>query len=294
MNHRHVEEMNIPDLYATGRLSAADEEAFESHLLECRECREQVAWADDFGVSVRAVAVEEATRAAARVGFLVWLARRGPALRMAMTAALLALAALPAWLLVERSSLQSELEKARSIAEHAAEHAVQPVQPAPQPSPAPQGPKAPQGPDPATQAKLESLTRENNRLEAKNEALGNQIAQLTAPQSNVRIVSLGTVRGTNDLPEIEVGSDPESIVLALDTPDDRATPDDTYRASVFDAQGRRIWQSTDLVPSLYGTLDILVSSSFLKPGEYRISLEKISAGQPAPAGDLSFRTVLKD
>jgi hypothetical protein len=289
MNHRHVEEMNIPDLYTTGRLSADDEEAFESHLLECRECREQVAWADDFGVSVRAVAVEEATRAAARVGFLVWLARRGPALRMAMTAALLVLAALPAWLLVERSSLQSELEKARAAA-------VQPVQPAPQPSPAPQGPKTPQGPDPATQAKLESLARENSRLAAANQALDNRIAQLTTPQANVRIVSLGTVRGTNDLPEIEVGSNPEQIVLALDTPDPDApaNPDDTYRASVFDAQGHRIWQSDGLVASPYGTLDILVNSSFLKPGEYRISLEKISAGQPVPAGDLSFRTVLKD
>lgn len=284
MNHRHVEEMNIPDLYATGRLSAADEEAFESHLLECRECREQVAWADDFGVSVRAVAVEEATRAAARVGFLVWLARRGPALRMAMTAALLALAALPAWLLVDRASLQEELAKAQAAA-------VQPVQPAPQPSPAPQGPKTPQGPDPATQAKLESLTQENDRLAAANEALGNQIAQITAPQANVRIISLGTVRGTNDLPEIEVGSDPEPVVLSLDAP---AAPADSYRASVFDAQGRRVWQSAGLVPSLYGTLDILVSSRFLKPGEYRISLEGISAGQPAPAGDLSFRTVLKD
>ncbi|HEX3128473.1 MAG TPA: hypothetical protein VH394_14175 [Thermoanaerobaculia bacterium] len=281
MNHRHVEEMNIPDLYATGRLSSEDEEAFENHLLECRECREQVAWADDFGSSMRFVAVEEAAQVSIQAGFLIWLSRR-PVLRMALTAALLVVAALPAWLLTERSSLQAELAKARAAA----------ARPAPPAPPVPQASPVPQSPDPEMQAKLESLSRDNSRLTAANEALGSQLDQLMAPQANVPIFSLGTVRGATDLPEIEVRSDPELIVLSLDPP---PAPADTYRASVFDAQGHRVWQVSGLKPSsLYETLDIRVSSSLLKPGEYRISLEGVSDGQSEPAGELSFRTVLKD
>ena len=184
MDHRRIEEMNVPELYATGRLSTEDEEAFETHLLECRECREQVAWADDFGISVRSVAVEEATRAAAHAGFLVWLARRGPALRMAMTAALLVLAALPAWLLVERSSLQAELAKSQAAA-------VRPVLPAPQPSP------LPQGPDPAMQAELGRLAQERNHLEAElsrereaRQALDDRLDRILRPQGNTLTFSL--------------------------------------------------------------------------------------------------------
>ncbi|HSN86711.1 MAG TPA: zf-HC2 domain-containing protein, partial [Thermoanaerobaculia bacterium] len=59
MDHQRIEEESIAELYATGRLSPVDEELFEEHLLECRECRERVAWADGLRDAVRTVAAEE-------------------------------------------------------------------------------------------------------------------------------------------------------------------------------------------------------------------------------------------
>jgi hypothetical protein len=278
MDHRRIEEMSIPELYATGRLSTEDEEAFETHLLECRKCREQVAWTDEFGASMRTVAVEEAARAATRAGLLVWLARRGHAVRLGLTAALLILAALPAWLLVERSSLRNELAETRAAVERPAPPQMAPI---------------PQGPDPAMKAELDRLTRERSQLAADlgrereaRAALDNRLAELTRPQVNTDIVSLGVVRGSSDAGEVELGPDPEFIVLSLDLP---AVEHETYRADLFDAAGRRIRRFDGLKPTSSDTLRVLVYSDLLKPGEYRISLEGIEDGRGVPAGDLPFR-----
>jgi hypothetical protein len=285
MDHRRIEEMNVPELYATGRLSSEDEDDFETHLLECRECREQVAWADDFGASVRTVAVEaveEAARAATRAGFLVWLARRGAAVRMGLTAALLVLAALPAWLLVERSSLQAELAKARNVAERAE-----------RPAPATQTVPAPQGPDPAVTTERDRLAQERSRLQEElsqereaREALASRMAALTRPQVNTAVVSLGVVRGMSGAGEVELGPDPEWIVLSLELP---AADHATYRATLFDAAGRKVWHGDGLLPTASDTLNVLVYSDLLKPGEYRLSLEGVDGGQAVPAGEIPFR-----
>jgi hypothetical protein len=299
MDHRRIEEMNIPELYATGRLSSEDEEDFETHLLECRECREQVAWADDFGTSVRTVAVaavEEVARVATRAGFLVWLARRGAAVRMGLTAALLVLAALPAWLLVERSSLQAELAKARSISEPAqrAERAERPAPqaaaslPTPPAAPTATATSAPtaQNPDTATQAELDRLAQELSRERQAREALAGRMAALTQPQINTPVVSLGVVRGMSNAGEVELGPDPEWIVLSLELP---AADHDTYRATLFDAAGRRVWQRDGNLPTASDTLIVLVYSDLLKPGEYRMSLEGVDGGRAVPAGEIPFR-----
>jgi hypothetical protein len=280
MDHRRIEEMSIPDLYATGRLSLEDEEAYETHLLECRECREQVAWADDFGTSMRTVAVEEAAHAAAQVGFLVWLARRGSALRLGLTAALLALAALPAWLLVERSSLQGELAEARAALER------------PAPAPVPSVQPAPQGPDEATKAELARLNQEHTRLVADlnrereaHQELSDRLAGIMKPQANTYTASLGVVRGLNDTGEVLLGSVPEWINLSLELPD---VEYDVYRATFYDAAtGRKLWQS-DLKPTRNATLDTLVYSDRLKPGKYQVTIEGMNEGGAVPVGQISF------
>lgn len=288
MDHRRIEEMNIPELYATGRLSSEDEEDFETHLLECRDCREQVAWADDFGASVRTVAiaaVEEAARVATRAGFLVWLARRGAAVRMGLTAALLVLAALPAGLLVERSSLQAELAKARNVAQRA-ERAERPAPQAAANLPAPPAAPIVQNPDTATQADLDRLAEELGRERQAREALASRMAALTRPQVNTAVVSLGVVRGMSDAGEVELGPDPEWIVLSLELP---AADHATYRATLFDSAGRKVWQGNGLLPTASDTLNVLVYSDLLKPGEYRLSLEGVDEGQAVAAGEIPFR-----
>src|SRR5689334_13288499 len=113
MDHRRIEEENVAELYATGRLPPADEQEFEIHLLECQECRERVAQADDFGDSIRTVAAEDAARATQQIGVLAALAWRRRAARIGLGLALLLLAILPAWLLFDRMRLERELAEIR-------------------------------------------------------------------------------------------------------------------------------------------------------------------------------------
>src|SRR5919112_2745332 len=130
MDHRRIDEQNIAELYVTGRLSPEDEEIFESHLLECSECRESVGWADDLRTSIRAVAAEDAARASVQLGFLAWVSRRTRTARAGLLmAALLAVAALPVWLQADRARLARELNEAQAAAER-------PAAPAPAPAPA--------------------------------------------------------------------------------------------------------------------------------------------------------------
>lgn len=282
MDHRRIEEMNIPDLYTTGRLSAEDEEAFETHLLECRQCREQVAWADDFGESLRSVAIAEATeaaRASVRAGLLAWLSRR-PIMRMALTAVLLVLAALPAGLLAERSGLRSELARARAERPALQEKLSRLDQERS-----------------SLAARLSQLDQERNRLVAElgrergaRTALANRLDDLTRPQVNTPVFSLGVVRGSSEPEVAELGPDPEFVLLSLDLP---AVEQEIYRATLYDAKGARITRFDNLEPTSSDTLRILVYSELLKPGDYRVVLEGIDNGHAVPAGSVPFR-VRKD
>ena len=283
MDHRRIDDQNVAELYVTGRLSPEDEETFESHLLECTECRERVGWADDLRTSIRAVAAEDAARASVQLGFLAWVSRHTRGARAgALMAALLAVAALPAWLQADRARLSRELAEARSEL-HAA--AVRPAPPVPAPAPvaAPAAPAAP-----VDTAELERLEQEKSWLEQ-------QLARLTGPQ-NARIIPLGTVRGDSELQPIELGPSPEWIVVSLDLPQlDDETSYETYRVTLLEGiEGRRtLSKQGGFVPSASDTLDIHLYSDLLKPGTaYRFLLEGIDAGGRAVhVGEIPFKAV---
>lgn len=281
MDHRRIDEHNIAELYVTGRLSPEDEEAFESHLLECSECRESVGWADDLRTSIRAVAAEDAARAGLQLGFLAWISRRTRTARAGLLmAALLAVAALPAWLQADRSRLARELEEARSEASTAAER------PAPAaPAPAPAAPTAP-GPE------LEKLTSENRQLAEENRQLAEQLARAEEPQINTPIFSLGTTRGASDLQPIELGPSPERLPILLELP---AVDHDTYRVTLLDDRNRTVWKADGLEALASDTLSILFPSEFLKAGtSYRFRVEGIEpGGRAVDLGDFPFQAVKK-
>src|SRR5215203_5306218 len=208
MDHRRIEEQNIAELYVTGRLSPEDEEIYESHLMECSECRESVGWVDDFRTSIRAVAAEDAARASVPLGFLAWASKRTRA--GLLMAALLTVAALPVWLQADRSRLARELTEARSEAERPA-------------APAPAAPETvPAAPDSSA---LERLAEENRPLAEQLRDSREQLAQVDEPQINTPIVSLGVVRGESD-GTVELGPNPEPILLSLELPQ---VEYDTYR-----------------------------------------------------------------
>ncbi len=280
MDHSRIEDESIAELYATGRLSPEDEEAYEIHLLECRKCREIVNVVDDFRQSIQTVAAEEAVRSSARAGLLVWLARRSHLVRIGVTAFLLVLAALPAWLILERSSLRRELEEAR-ISKPA-------PGPAAAPSPAPALPPVPPAGPPATpenDAEIVRLEQELSREREARERLAGRIAELTRPQINTALYSLGIVRGS-DAGEIELGPRPEWVVLSMELP---AAEHESYRVTLLDGGGATVWKGDGLLPTASDTLNVLVYSDLLKPGEHRLRLEGVHADRAVPAGEIAFR-----
>jgi hypothetical protein len=281
MDHRRIEEQNVAELYVTGRLSSEDEEIFESHLLECSECRESVGWADDLRTSIRTVAAEDAARASVQLGFLAWASRRTRTARAGiLMAALLTVAALPIWLQADRSRLARELTEARS-AQPAVERPAAPAPAAPQAVPA--------APD---TSELERLAEENRLLAEQLRDSREQLAkvdQVDEPQINTPIVSLGVVRGESDA-TVELGPAPEPILLSLELPQ---VEYDTYRVTLLDNKNKTVWQKGGLEPTASETLTILFPSERLKTGtSYRFHLEGMEpGGRAVDVGDIPFRAV---
>lgn len=278
MDHRRIDEQNVAELYVTGRLSPEDEETFESHLLECAECRERVGWADDLRTSIRAVAAEDVARASAQLGFLAWISRRTRSARAGLLmAALLAVAALPAWLQADRSRLARELEEAQAEAERPA--APAPVAPPTEPAP----------PENTVNPELERLAEENRALAEKNRLLAEQVSQADEPQINTPIISLGAVRGENG-PEIELGPNPEPFVFSLEL---SQVEHDTYRVTLLDSRTQTVWQKDGLKPTASDTLTILFPSERLKAGtSYRFHVEGMEpGGRAVDLGYISFQAI---
>jgi hypothetical protein len=271
MDHRLMEEQCIAEDYVAGRLTLEDEERFEEHLIECRECRERVAWAEDMRDSFQALGAEE-TAKTVQLGLLARLARRRRAVGWGLAAALLLLA-LPGWLLIDRRRLQSELAAARIAAAH-------PVPPAPAPAP-------------ETAAERDRLAARQRDLEqqlaaaqARGAALAGRLAALTQPQVNTAVVSLGVVRGETTANRIAVGREPSWIVLSIELPD---APAESYRATLVDAHGKTVWQGGGLQPTASDTVVLTVYSDLLTPGSYRLRLAT-SPKDPHPI-EIPFQAV---
>jgi hypothetical protein len=278
MDHRLIEEQNIAEAYVAGHLPPDDEERFEEHLIECRECRERVAWAEDMRGSFQALGTEEAARTvqaaqAVQLGLLAWLARHRGAAGLAV-AVLLLLLALPGWLLLDRQRLQGELAAARAAASRSTP---------PPPQPPPGNPSAPSAPsDTAERDRLAAQARDLEQqlaaARARGEELAGRLAALTRPQVNTAIFSLGVVRGEGDTNRVAVGREPAWIVLSIELPDAAAA---SYRATLEDAQGKTVWQGDGLQPTASDTLVLTLWSDLLAPGAYRLVLAK-SAADPRP------------
>jgi hypothetical protein len=278
MDHRRIEEENVAELYATGRLPPEDEQDFEVHLLECRECRERVSQADDFRDSIRTVAAEDAARATQQIGLLAALAWKRRAARIGLGLALLLLAVLPAWLLLDRMRLERELAEIRKTMER-------PPSQVPVPGP----------PPPVDGQELERLAQERSRLEEElrqertaRETLAGRIAEMTRPQVNTAVYALGLVRGETEAGEIELPPTPAWIVLSIELPQ---ASHETYRATLLDARGATVWRGDGLRPTASDTLTVLLYSDLLQSGAYRLRVEGVEeGGRAVPAGEIPFRT----
>jgi hypothetical protein len=252
MDHRLVEEQNVAAAYVAGQLGPEEEEAFEEHLLECRECRERVVLAEDLRSSFHAMAAEDAARAV-QIGLLAWLARHGRTVGLGLAAALLL--TLSGGLLVEQGKLRRELAATRA---------------APRPA------AAPAPPAPAVMAERDRLAGEARRLQQelsaakrREDELSGRIAALTRPQVNTALFTLGLARGKEEPNRVVVGREPAWIVLSIELP---APPGETYQATLVDARGRTLWRGEGLHPTASDTLVLTLYSDLLAPGGYRLLL----------------------
>ncbi len=273
MEHEQIAEHNVVERYVLGRLTSEEEERFEEHLLECPECRLQVEREEDFQDSLHTVAAEEVARATARAGVIAWLGRRSAVRGWLLAAALLLLAALPLWLLRERSRLQGRIGQLQADL----------ARPSPPPAPAPAAP-VPSG-DPAEKQKL--LAEIAAQKEA-NSRLSEQLARLSRPQVNVPIFSLGFLRGGEEgtANRVALGKEPQWIVLSVELPPETAK---SYRATLATAGGRTVWEGGGLLPNADGTVTVSLYSTRLEPGSYRLRLTGVDAqGRTAPAGEIPF------
>jgi hypothetical protein len=282
MDHHLIEEQSIAESYVMGQLSAQDETEFEEHLLECRECRERVAWAEDLRGSLRDMAAADEAQArvqAVQIGLLAWLARHGRAARLGLAAILFLLAAtLPGWLLVQQRDLRQQLAEVRAAAR----------KPVPPPLTAPPS-------DPGLRAERDRLAAERHQLDEelqaerrKRDELAQRLASLTRPQVNAALFSLGLVRGGEGTNQVQIGPQPAWIVLSLELPPTDAT---AWRATLLDARGHTVWKGDGLHPTAADTLTLGLYSDLLAPGAYRLLLEPLPPHTPPATIAIPFQVV---
>jgi len=296
MDHQWIEASAIAEEYVLGRLGADATAAFEEHLLECRECRERVRWADELRESLRDMAAEDRRRAAglAGLGLLAWLAGRGRAARLGLAAALLLALALPAGLLVDEVRLRRSLAEARAagVAERAGA-AARSERPARLPRAGPpegRGQRAAEADERDARLRQQEAALAEERRRA--DELSTRLAELSRPQVNAVIVSLGLVRGGEAASRVVLGPRPSWIVLSIElpAPSDGAQGGGAWRATLLDGSGRTVWSGRGLRPTANDTLVLGLTSSLLAPGGYRLVL----AGPGAAAegsGEIPFQVV---
>jgi hypothetical protein len=112
------------------------------------------------------------------------------------------------------------------------------------------------------------------------------------PLGAFQVVSLGVVRDGDAVP-VAIRPDPskQAVLLSLELSDGVAA---RYRVTLRDGMGEALWRGDDLEPNLYETLLVALPSSYLKPGDYRITVEALSGSGEAgaePAEELAFRVL---
>ncbi len=115
-------------------------------------------------------------------------------------------------------------------------------------------------------------------------------SRLSEPQINTPIYALGAARDATDVTtRVTLGPSPEWIVLKLEP---AYLEHRTYRATLEAAGGVVVWQRQGLEPDANDALVISVHSTSLRPGDFVLRLEGLTAaGETVAAGEFPFRVV---
>lgn len=232
MDHAHIEEHGLIDLYHRGQLPPEEEAAFEEHFVGCADCQERLQMARGFQRGLKTVVAEDVAKA----GLLAWLVRR----RWLALAALVLAAVLPVlgYLAGSRESAPLNTEASwRQLYEKERRSA-------------------------------EGLRQ---RLEQSERQRLAQVEATPAPPSplvNTPVFLLTAVRGEEEATAVDVESGWFS--LAVDAGDDPRFA--SYRVTITDAQGKRVFQKAGLKPNALEAVLLTFPAGFFQPGEYRLSL----------------------
>lgn len=268
MDHRYVLDNGLIDLYRRGALPPEEEARFEEHFAGCPECLEQLEAARGFQLGLKAMAAEDAARTVVQAGLLAWLARRRG---LVFAVAALLIAALPAlWLLRENREMSREASASRERLETERQRAEE------------------------LERRLAETERRNAEARRELEA---RIARAKPPEEpredgplvNTPVFLLTLVRsGGGEPATIDLSKIDRVLTLAVDPGADAAFA--SYRATITDSAGRRVFRQGGLLPNALETVMITFPARFFSPGDYRLALEGLRPdGTAAEIGGYPFR-----
>jgi hypothetical protein len=268
MDHQYVEDNGLIDLYRRDVLPPEEEARFEEHFAGCLECIEQLEAARGFQLGLKTLAAEDAARAVVQAGLLAWLARRRGLL---LSVAALLVAALPVlWLLRENREMARQASVSRESLETERQRAGD------------------------LERRLAETERRNAQARRELEA---RIAQAKPPEEprkegplvNTPVFLLAMVRSEGEpAAVIDLGKIGRVLTLAVDPGASAAF--ETYRATITDSAGRRVFRQDGLKPNALETVMITFPATFFSPGDHRLTLEGLRPdGTAAEIGGYPFR-----
>lgn len=265
MDHAYAEEHGLVSLYRSGRLAPDEEQRFEEHFFGCAVCQEELDHQRRFEQGLQAMRAEQAvpvpaeSRPAAE-GKLLRFPRR-PTVWLALAASLLLAASLPFALLRQsRADLQREAAtwRGRAQQEESEKRALA---------------ERLQASDEKTR-QLESRLAQAQAPPSDRVPLGRPMASTAAPTANTPLLLLTHLRGSEPSPtanRLDLRGGEGIVQLALDAGE--ATGFGSYRATLTDAAGKKLFAADDLHPNALEVILLTFPREFFARGEYRLRLE---------------------
>jgi hypothetical protein len=297
-------EDDLIDAYARGQLSADQRRQFEKKFLNSNEGRERVQFARMLAGAESDPPVNEVP--APTPGFLASLLAGGVALRFAAVAVVIVLVGSEAWLLVDRTRTQNELNALRveneKLQRVAAAERARSEQLALQVNPAAQA-----SPPPPAEIIDHRKPRERvvNTADAKigRPKDGTQgatnVANLLTLEPDVVVLRSGNVRSVNGGSGNTVAVSSKATFIKMRVVVDGESSYPKYRATITKPEGDPVWNSGSFTPQantdgVEGIALTPVPAKDLRPGDYILSLEGEQAdGSTEPVAKYSFRVVKK-
>ena len=269
MDHSYIEEHNIIARYEMGKLSSTDRARFEEHFVDCADCQEQLAAAEDFRQGLRTVVAEDA--AAARLqpksSWFAWLAPGGWRLALIGATALM-IALLPTIVLLRvMRQIEGELGRTKTAEE-------------------------------TWQRRYAEEQQARVGLEQRLQEVEQQVHENSAATAKLPVVAsifpLNLVRSGEPIGSANNLTMPRTlqwVIFSLDLEDGPRSR--SYGVALSDADGRVVWKQDHLTPGKVNTLGIGVPSNLLREGDYVLTLKGVSTqGGSAVSRTYSFRIKL--